>query len=72
MTRNVVWIVFIEGAFFEGESRKDVYAVFSSKDLAEACAKNIEDNRHNKKFDGMWAEKAWVSDEYVLHKEATP
>jgi hypothetical protein len=72
MTNNVVWLVFIEGVFVEDYVRKDVYRVFSSRNLAESCVKHIEANKHNKKFDGMWVAEAWISDEYVLHEDATP
>jgi hypothetical protein len=67
MTQNIVWIVFIEGCFCEGETEKDVYRVFADRQMAEVCAKEIEDNKHNKKFDGIWVSEAWVSDEYVIH-----
>lgn len=67
MTKNVVWLVFIEGCFYEGETEKDVYKVFADKEMAESCAKEIEDNKFNKKFDGMWVSEAWVSDGYVIH-----
>jgi hypothetical protein len=72
MTKNVVWIVLVEGDYSEGRTRTYVYRVFADREMAESCAKEIEDNKYNKKFDGMWVEEAWVSDEYVLHEEVKP
>lgn len=67
MAKNVVWLVFIEGDYFEGRTSTYVYKVFADKEMAEACAKEIEDNKLNKKFSGMWVDEVWVSDEYVFH-----
>jgi hypothetical protein len=65
-----VWLVLIEGCPVENETVRDVYKVFSSKDLAENCAKEINENIFNRKFDGMWVDTAWVS-EYLVHEKDT-
>jgi hypothetical protein len=40
--------------------------------LAEQCLKYIAVQNHDKKFDGIWVNDAWISDEYVLDEEAKP
>jgi hypothetical protein len=72
MTKNVVSIVLVEGGYCEGRTWTYVYKVFADREMAESCAKEIEDNKYNKKFAGIWVDDAWVSDEYVLHDEAKP
>ena len=72
MTKNVVWLVFIEGCFIEGHSRRMVYRVYADRKLAKKCVGDINANKFYKKFDGIWVDNAWVSQEYVIHDEATP
>jgi hypothetical protein len=72
MTKKVVWLVFIEGCFIEGHTRRTVYRVYADRKLAEQCLKYIAVQNHDKKFDGIWVNDAWISDEYVLDEEATP
>jgi hypothetical protein len=38
--------------------------------LAEQCVGDINANKFDKKFDGIWVDDAWISEEYVLHDEA--
>ncbi len=71
MTKNVVWLVFIESCFIEGPARRQVYRVYADRKLAEQCAADITAQKHDKKFDGIWVDDAWISDEYVIHDAAT-
>jgi hypothetical protein len=72
MTKNVVYLVFIEKCFIEGHSRRMVYRVYADRKLAKKCVNDINANKFYRKFDGIWVDNAWISQEYVMHDEATP
>ena len=67
-----VWLVFVKGRYHEGDTEIDVHKVFADKEMAERCAKEIEDNKYLKKFSHLWVDYVCVSDEYPVHERTDP